>query len=275
MSEKPLLLYTRCESCESIHPVALHHLTAASGKVRCGDCGGIFNALNQLFETRPGPDTPPLPSGTLPPLLESQAASTEPEPAKEGSSAADRATVKQTGPLQLELDAFGQTPASNPSSGHRLIGLAAVLSLGGLLAYQLISQSQQPDSWLATRLPQAISSGAQGPDPAEVVQVMSTDLHPHPTVPDAIVLALSITNTGQQAIDWPEIEISLFDPSQQVIGTRRLQPGDYLRSEVGLDRGLTPGTIAPILVEVMAPDTQATGFDIRIPGQRPQTRRGH
>jgi predicted Zn finger-like uncharacterized protein len=44
------LMYTRCPDCETTFRLGAEDLRRAHGKVRCGDCGNVFNALEFLAE---------------------------------------------------------------------------------------------------------------------------------------------------------------------------------------------------------------------------------
>ncbi len=43
-------MYTQCPKCETVFRLSAEALRAAGGQVRCGRCGGIFNALTRLAE---------------------------------------------------------------------------------------------------------------------------------------------------------------------------------------------------------------------------------
>ncbi|NNM62765.1 MAG: DUF3426 domain-containing protein [Steroidobacteraceae bacterium] len=43
-------MYTQCPQCETIFRLSAEILHAASGQVRCGRCGGAFNALDRIAE---------------------------------------------------------------------------------------------------------------------------------------------------------------------------------------------------------------------------------
>lgn len=83
-------MYTRCPSCSSTFRVTAAILQMAAGEVRCGSCGGVFNALETLVDDWTGSDL--LLSGAArpaPPAAEAPAAAPEPaftglEPAAPG-----------------------------------------------------------------------------------------------------------------------------------------------------------------------------------------------
>jgi predicted Zn finger-like uncharacterized protein len=43
-------VYTQCSKCETVFKLSAEVLRAASGQVRCGKCGEVFNALARLAE---------------------------------------------------------------------------------------------------------------------------------------------------------------------------------------------------------------------------------
>src|SRR6202142_776936 len=49
-SERRLSVYTQCSKCETVFKLSAEVLRAASGQVRCGKCGELFNALARLAE---------------------------------------------------------------------------------------------------------------------------------------------------------------------------------------------------------------------------------
>ena len=51
-------MYTRCPECETTFRVGVHDLRRAQGKVRCGDCQHVFNAVEYLTEANPAENDP-------------------------------------------------------------------------------------------------------------------------------------------------------------------------------------------------------------------------
>ncbi|HEX7063128.1 MAG TPA: DUF3426 domain-containing protein [Woeseiaceae bacterium] len=52
-------MYTQCPDCNEVFRVTADILQQASGRVRCGACGHVFNALDGLSEGPPSPGEPP------------------------------------------------------------------------------------------------------------------------------------------------------------------------------------------------------------------------
>lgn len=46
-------MYTQCTHCAAVFRVNMKELTVAQGKLRCGECDGVFNAMDTLSTTLP------------------------------------------------------------------------------------------------------------------------------------------------------------------------------------------------------------------------------
>ena len=251
-------MHTRCPACQTAFELTAHHLSAAQGKVRCGECGRIFNALGHLFAQPPGADSLPIePSGELP-LLQRQDIVQPHLPGLESSPAP--AETRAEPPPLLFPDSDSDASSVAPGSRRRAVWALATVALGGLLAWQLIALWQDEQSWL--RVMGGGSELISAADAADALQILSRDLHRHPSLDDAMVLSIMLNNLEQQAIAWPVLEIRLFDASQQVLGARQLQPEQYLSAGQDRERGIQPGVLTPIIVEVVIGGSEPAGFEL-------------
>ena len=58
-------MYTQCQHCKAIFEVSMREVTIAAGKLRCGECNEVFDAMLTLSTTLPEPFSPDTdPSGT-------------------------------------------------------------------------------------------------------------------------------------------------------------------------------------------------------------------
>jgi predicted Zn finger-like uncharacterized protein len=247
-------MYTRCPSCESVYPLQARNLAEAAGVVRCGHCGKTFNALSHLFEDHPEANQPALKGGGVPPLLEHASIAQRELP---GVSLDHEERVSPGPALNFELAA----PAEQTQQANRLWMLACVALLTVLLT-QLLLQWRDPDSRL--RLwSDASGQTARPVAAADVVQIISRDMHRHPTLDDAIVISATLRNPSQQTVAWPVLEVRLYDASQQVLGARRLEPAHYLVASTAVERGMAPDLVVPVIMEFVVGSTEPSGFDFR------------
>jgi len=209
-----------------------------------------------LFEHRPVEQSEPLRGAGMPPLLE------------------HANLVQAELPVGIEAgdseEAAGRTEPLFPETGtaggnSRLPGAfwpALSLILAVILGVQLWMLWQTPGSPLARWTGAAAESGARL-DPNEVIQVVSRDMHAHPSLDDAVVVSTVLRNRSETAVPYPVIELRFYDASQQLLGIRRVAPGEYLQDDASIERGLQPGVVMPLLLEFALGTSTPAGFQLR------------
>jgi len=246
-------MHTRCPGCQAGYELTAGLLAEASGVVRCGNCGKTFNTLSHLFDEFPGENSEPIRGGGMPPLLEhAELIQAELPVHVEEEVLPDTAEFDEPAIVLPEEDSWRAPGLLWPT-------VSTVLLI--LLLAQTWVLWQTPGSPLA----HLASSGGidERINPNEVIQVMSRDMHRHPSLDDAMVVSANLRNTGQFTIDWPVLEVRFYDASQQVLGVRRLEPSQYLHDERRIDDGMTPDTIVPLVMEFVVGATEPSGFRMR------------
>jgi predicted Zn finger-like uncharacterized protein len=237
-------MYTRCPECQSIHVLNASLLAHARGSVKCGRCGRKFDALESLFDEWPDPaDTPP-PAGTRyrPQVLGSEEDLPEP-----------------FGPAS-------RLPPRKPGTGPAWVLILLLLTLATLthLAWTFRSDLlRQPQV-------EAVLAHWDLVDPRSTtsfrdtgqVQLLSRDVHSHPTRAGMLVLSATFVNRAAQAQAWPELELTLIDMSGKPVARRRFSAGEYLPGHTTGTPLLGPEVHVPVLLEFASPGEQATGFEI-------------
>ena len=110
--------------------------------------------------------------------------------------------------------------------------------------------------------PQQVEEQGLLRDP-EKIQLVSRDMHTHPTRSGILVLSLTFVNLAARSQVYPELEVTLTDAANQPVAQRRLQPADYLRPGSDTSTGLAADVYLPVLLELGDPGDQAVGFEIR------------
>lgn len=256
-------MYTRCPQCKTVHILKAVELAQARGLVQCGPCGRTFSALSFLFDEWPEgePSRPESGPGVTLPVLEpapaADAPATEPSP---GSDTPVSESSPDTGTGESEPP---------PRNIHRLAWLVAT----GVLAITTIANAawtfREPllnnpriSVWFNKQVESQVNEHGLLRDPQKI-QLVSRDMHTHPTRSGILVLSLTFVNlaAGNQA--FPELEVTLTDASNQPVARRRLQPSEYLRPGAAIDAGLAADVYLPVLLELGDPGEQAVGFEIR------------
>ena len=247
-------MYSRCPSCNSVYRLKAADLAEAAGVVRCGHCGKTFNALSHLFHQHPAANQPSIKGSGVPPLLDQNTITQAELPGIDLPAP----NPTEPGPvLEFTLDQPGVDQRWRARSW-----MLASLTLGALLIGQLALQWQDPQSRLSNWWG---SDGAnhQQLNAAGVIQLISRDMHRHPSLDDAIVISATVRNPSEYTLAWPMLEVRLYDASQQVLGARQLAPAQYLVNDAARERGMPPEMLVPLILEFVVGTTEPSGFDLR------------
>jgi hypothetical protein len=125
-----------------------------------------------------------------------------------------------------------------------------------LLEYPAVNHWLKQAGWLQVQ-PQGLLK-----DPQQF-QLVSRDIHSHPTRSGILILSLSFVNLAQRSQTFPDLEITLLDVANQPVARRRLQPADYLRPGFDSKAGLATDVYLTVLLELGDPGEQAVGFEIQ------------
>lgn len=243
-------MFTRCPQCKIVHPLNAELLSHARGLVQCGDCDRTFSALSFLFDEWPsgqahGPARGP---NAVPPVL--QRGSDSPDDDKEEKS--EEEEPGETG-IPKHLIWLGATI---------LFVLLTISNAAWTFREQLIAIPAINDIFDDSSEDSPIDESGLLKDPAQI-QLVSRDMHSHPTRSGILVLSLTFVNLADQSQVFPVLEVTLLDGGNQPVAKRRLKPEDYLRSDANITAGLAADVYLPVLLEFGDPGEQAVGFEIK------------
>lgn len=104
-------MLTRCPNCETTFRVTPEQLKARHGKVRCGECQKVFDALETLIEAAPAVAAPTIAKPPQPapaPEPDAPALDEEAAPTEEAGDIAEAET-------EIEIEAETEAPAMEPA----------------------------------------------------------------------------------------------------------------------------------------------------------------
>ena len=221
-------------------------LSHSRGLVQCGQCNRVFSALSFLFDDWPsgqahGPAQGP---DAVPPIL---------RPATKTDAAAD------SGPSENDKPdtAKGKPERLAWRLATALLVLLTIANAAWTFRVPLL-ESPMISGWTK----QTAKQEGLLKDPAQI-QLVSRDMHTHPTRSGILVLSLTFVNLAQRSQEFPEMEITLLDTTNQPVARRRFQPTDYLRPGADTKSGLATDVYLPVLLELGDPGEQAVGFEIQ------------
>ena len=191
-------MYTRCSHCSAVFRVTMKELTAAQGKLRCGECAGVFNAMDSLSTKLPN-HTDPSEKISFDSLNKKQ---------QSGITASSHNPIK-------EAIKQKEKPAQTKKSGNRnklwaaLTALTLCITLGAQVWFSRdvwFSQLRQP----------------------EKVKMLSKNVFSHPSQPNTLIITASIKSFTKDSQPYPYLEARLLDIRNNTIALRRFRPHEYL-----------------------------------------------
>jgi predicted Zn finger-like uncharacterized protein len=247
---------TTCSQCKSRFRLTEKQLQQAYGKVRCGECGCVFNALHGLQNYE----------GELPPdYYEQLEDDISDEKALPVSDFDDISTPDQPQELSLHEAMYGSERRSFFSIGPLgwFIGILLLGAIGIAQAiyyqrYQLIEDPryQQQVINLCQLLPCAETAFAS----TEQLRLLERNVFTHPIANDALMVTGSFTNQAPFAQKLPDMLVSLFDVRGKLIANRLFKPAEYLLEDK--NRGVIESdAIAQFRIEIVDPGTDALTYE--------------
>jgi predicted Zn finger-like uncharacterized protein len=234
-------MMTRCPTCSTAFRVTEQQLRARDGRVRCGRCDTLFDAMATLSTdpaTRPPREKPGSPPTT-------------------GSMAVLLGTEK--------APAFDFGP-DEPHPLSRLWWMGSVLLLLVLAAQGAYHYRGE----IAVLLPEAkpilericVEFGCDVPLPrrAELLSIESSDLQADGSSTSVMVLTATLRNRAAFVQALPALELSLTSPEGQTVARRVLMPRDYVPQGARSDAGFPAGSELQIRVYLEAAALKPTGY---------------
>lgn len=252
-------MFTRCPKCKTVHPLSAAQIAHSRGLVSCGACGRVFSALSFLFDHWPSGQAHAPAEGPISGLPVLGAA--PPAPDEVGQDDAEQGE-NQGKDQEEDLD---KAPDGKPArlAWTAAAALLLVLTLvnaawtfrGQLAQQPRIGAWLENTGWFMSQ-PEGLLK-----DPRQI-QLVSRDMHTHPTRTGILVLSMTFVNLAKQSQEFPDLRVTLLDATSQIVARRRLLPADYLRPGADIRSGLAPDVYLPVLLELGDPGNRAVGFEI-------------
>ena len=244
------VMETTCSSCGSRFRLTEQQLRTALGKVRCGECGRVFNALHSLKSYE----------GELPPGLLQQLRGDQGNAGRAAGNA--DGTARE---LSLHEAMYGTERRAFVSIGPFgwFVGILLLAAIGIAQAvyyqrYQLIENPryQQQVVNLCRILPCAEAAFAS----TEQIRMLERNVFTHPIADNALMITGSFSNQAPFTQKLPDMLISLFDIQGKLIANRLFAPSDYLLED--RDRLVfKSGATIQFRLEVVDPGTDALTYE--------------
>lgn len=274
------MMLTRCPSCSTSFRVTPEQLKARAGKVRCGHCSAVFNALETLEDTPPAAVPAETASAGAPaePAVSVSPPTAEtafPEPPQADSlpapAAVDLSETQEEPDGQSALDILLQDvsiSAEPPASRWRMLawGLAGVVALGllvvqGAYVFRTELAVSQPDLRpMLDEMCRLLECDIPLPRKPDLVSIEASDLHPDPQRKGLLVLAATLKNRAPFVQDYPHLELTLTDTRDQPMVRKVFAPAEYLSQGTDARAGFAANGEMAVTLWLDAADIGASGY---------------
>ena len=234
-------LVTSCPQCDTSFRVTQEQLAASQGKVRCGKCQQVFDALARLAEI-PSPKvshqvTPP-PAAVVPP------------------------------PPRLVLDTATKEKLASRTK-YKFprwlpVLLTLVLLLGALLQTLFYLRTPIAAKWPVLRphlvaLCETLQCTIGLPRQAELLAIDDSDMQEDMERAGVIHLSATLINNASFTQAYPLLELTLTDAYDKPVVRRALTPAEYLPGE-DTSQGILPGEAVQIAMALTANNAEVAGY---------------
>ena len=73
-----------------------------------------------------------------------------------------------------------------------------------------------------------------------------------------------VGNNSEQTLPYPLVHVSLTDRFEEIVGSRVLEPSEYLFDDADPRRPLRPGETFNAVIAIDSPSAEATGFKLNV-----------
>ncbi|MCP4188404.1 MAG: DUF3426 domain-containing protein [Gammaproteobacteria bacterium] len=238
------IMETSCPNCSARYRVTDNQLQAALGRVKCGECGMVFNALQSL-KSFDGV----LPTNyRLPEVMSPPQANDEPAPE-----------------LSLHEAMYGhkRNSVAHFAPFFWFIGILLLIVTGIVQAiyYQRYQLIKKPDFQQQVQtLCELVPCGESGFSSIQQIKLLERNVFTHPVTSNALMVTGSFVNHASFAQKLPNMLVSLFDIKGSLIANRVFEPGEYLQNDKD-GKLLESNKPVQFRLEIVDPGTDALTYE--------------
>lgn len=263
------MMLTRCPTCSTAFRVTPEQLKARAGKVRCGHCSAVFNALETLEDAPPAAAAADATSAPPEPISPTPVEPPPSEPFPESSPPGQPATEPPDDSVSTEILLEDISSEIEPPAPRwrllawSLAGLAALAFFVVQAAYVFRAELAVSAPDLRPRLEEMcglLDCDIPLPRKADLVGIEASDLHPDPQQKNLLVLVATLKNRAPFTQDYPHLELTLTDTQDQPMVRKVIAPAEYLAQGADVRAGFAANGDLAVNLGLDATDVGASGY---------------
>jgi predicted Zn finger-like uncharacterized protein len=250
-------MVTSCPTCTTIFRVTTDQLKQRQGKVRCGQCSGVFDAFKTLATLPDAPLGEDAPDGDGTVLRREAGANQgsldiDPDGRADSASRADHAAAKGRDYRLLRARVIWPMAV-----------LVLLLALLAQLAYAFrdtLGTSYPGTRPVLERLCALTGCALALPKRADLLAIEASDLQADPMRANIVVLTAALRNRGNTVVAHPALELTLTNTQDQAIARRIFLPADYLPRPDDGHNGMSAHAAIDVRIELDTADLRPAGY---------------
>lgn len=208
-------MYTQCDHCKAIFEVSMREVTVAAGKLRCGECNAVFDAMASLSTTMPEPFSAVSNKRTDDKSPDAKSPETETNaPAQKDQTSRHQKEIHR--PEIEKPDLKEKVKDASEHLDSKWLNIIA-MSLAILLFSQVLYNNRQ----YLTNAPMHAP---------EHIEMLNNNVFAHPNEEGILLISASIENHADHAQPYPILEVSLTNADSRLVALRRFKPSEYLEN---------------------------------------------
>lgn len=261
-------LITQCPSCGTSFRVTEPQLQAHDGKVRCGNCMGVFNGRAALMTVTDAGTEAPIKSGPGEPAG-FQLEPVDPAPPAPAAGRAPETVIEDEdyGPAPEQLSLEDQLHRAEQRRGARAWAAGAVL-LGFVLGAQAVHLYRGE---LAARYPvlkphlaqycELLDCTIAPPQRPKQIAIEASDLQATDTErPGIIRLTATLRNHAGHDLGYPALDLVLTNTKEHTLARRIFLPREYLDRGRDVAAGIPANAEVTVRLDLDTGDLNPAGF---------------
>ncbi len=254
-------MYTYCPNCSVVFQVSATQLSKAAGRVRCGECRQLYNAVDYLYENLVAVRKAVDAAGSL--AMHSQAARMGGVDVEESAAIDEEPALSATAvPPTLTGSAWEQQSLQ----GRDFFSISAIVVLLSLLGMQWTYFNRgtlaADPGWRPALEQFCTLLRCDLPLRVDLSQLamIERDVRQHPVAEGALLINASFENRADFTQPYPVFEVSFIDINGNPVAMRRFRPSEYLDAHFDYTAGLPSHTPVQVVLEVQDPGDKAVSF---------------
>jgi predicted Zn finger-like uncharacterized protein len=275
-------MQTECPHCHTLFRLTEAQLDMAGGRVRCGYCNAVFNALHtdEVSDNDRQLDVFEHASAAIHDDIEYRAVQKtdkrEYEPEQTQTDEAGVASPDEDASTGYFADEtsdvvpsqFRTGTSGGPTTWSTLLWSVAILLLIASLVTeyawfnreQLLNQRQlQP--YVAALCEHISCDGYISLHDPQSIEMLSRNVYTHPDKKNALMITATMINHAGFAQALPDVRIDFSSTRGEVVASRRFKPAEYMRSDQDALHGMDPELPVSFNLEIVDPGKDAITYE--------------